>query len=316
MEKRKLGKTSLEIPAIVFGGNVFGWTVDQSESFKLLDAWGAAGFNFIDTAASYSSWVPGNKGGESETIIGNWMKVRGNRNRMLIATKVASEMGPGRKGLSKKYILEAVNDSLIRLQTDYIDLYQAHWPDDNIPHEESLEAFNQLMQEGKIRAFGCSNFSASQLLASSEAAKKANLIAYQTLQPLYNLYDRAIFENELRDICLEENTGVINYYSLASGFLTCKYRQESDFANSSRGAGARKYFTERGLRIVAELESVAAEYHSKPSTVAIAWLLNKPGVTAPIASARTIEQLTELTQASTLMLSPQALNSLDSASIY
>jgi aryl-alcohol dehydrogenase-like predicted oxidoreductase len=314
MERRTLGKTGLEVSPLAFGGNVFGWTVDETKSFELMDAWLHAGFNFIDTADSYSSWVPGNKGGESETIIGNWLKTRGNRDKVIIATKLASEMGPGKKGLAKKYIFEAVEDSLRRLQTDYIDLYQAHWPDPATPHEESLEAFAQLQKEGKIRAFGCSNFSAEQLTASLEAAKQHNLPSYQTLQPLYNLYDRQVFEKDLEEICLQNNIGVLNYYALASGFLTGKYRTEADLSKSARGGGVKKYLDERGLRILSALDEVSARYNTTPASVSIAWLLTRKAVTAPIASATSVEQLAGLAEAVSLQLDDEAVTLLDKAS--
>ena len=314
MEKRQLGKTGLQVSPLALGGNVFGWTVDEAKSFKLLDAWIDAGFDFIDTADSYSSWVPGNKGGESETIIGNWMKNRGNRDKVIIATKVASEMGPGKKGTSKKYIFEAVEDSLRRLQTDYIDLYQSHWPDPATPYEESLEAYAQLLKEGKIRAFGCSNFSAEQLTASLEASKQHNLPNYQTLQPLYNLYDRQVFEKDLEKICLNNNIGVINYYALASGFLTGKYRSEADLSKSARGGGVKKYLDERGLRILKALDEVSKRYSTTPASISIAWLLARPAVTAPIASATSVEQLNGLAQAVTLQLDAEAIELLDKAS--
>lgn len=314
MKKRNLGKTGLEVSPLAFGGNVFGWTIDEQKSFEILDAWAAAGFNFIDTADSYSSWVPGNKGGESETIIGNWMKKQGNRSNVIIATKLASEMGPGKKGLSKKYTLEAAEASLRRLQTDYIDLYQSHWPDPETPHEESLEAYAQLLKQGKVRAIGASNFSAQQLTDSLEASRKNGLPSYQTLQPLYNLYDRSVFENELEKVCLDNNIGVINYYALASGFLTGKYRTESDFSKSARGGGVKKYLTERGLRILKALDEVAERYNSTPASISIAWLLTRPAVTAPIASATNIEQLNGLTDAAELQLDKEAVEILNIAS--
>ena len=314
MQKRTLGNTGLEVSPLTLGGNVFGWTIDEKKSFEILDEWVASGFNFVDTADSYSSWVPGNRGGESESIIGNWTKKQGNRNKLIIATKLGSEMGPGKKGLSKKYILEAAEASLRRLQTDYIDLYQSHWPDPQTPYEESLEAYAQLLKQGKVRAIGASNFSARQLTDSLEAAGKNGLPAYQTLQPLYNLYDRSVFENELETICVDNNIGVINYYALASGFLTGKYRTESDLSKSARGGGVGKYLTERGLRILKALEEVAARYNSAVASVSIAWLLTRPAVSAPIASATSSEQLKELTKAVELQLDKNAVELLDTAS--
>ena len=314
MQKRRLGKTGLEVSPLTLGGNVFGWTIDEKKSFEILDAWVGAGFNFIDTADVYSAWAPGNKGGESETIIGNWMKSRGNRDKIIISTKVGSEMGPGKKGLSKGYIPEAAEASLRRLQTDYIDLYQSHWPDDETPHEESLAAYAQLLKEGKVRAIGTSNFSAQQLADSLEASRKNNLPFYQTLQPLYNLYDRAVFEKDLEKICLDNNLGVINYYSLASGFLTGKYRTESDFSKSARGGGVKKYLNERGLRILKSLDEVSGRFNSTPASVSIAWLLSRPAITAPIASATSVDQLKGLTEAAELQLDKEAIELLNTAS--
>jgi len=314
MQKRTLGNTGLTVSPLTLGGNVFGWTIDEQKSFEILDAWLAAGFNFIDTADSYSSWVPGNKGGESEVIIGNWMKKRGNRDQVILATKLGSEMGPGKKGLSKKYISEAAEASLRRLQTDYIDLYQSHWPDPETPYEETFEGYAELLKEGKVRAIGASNFSAKQLTDSLEAAGKNNLPSYQTLQPLYNLYDRAVFENELEKICLDNNIGVINYYALASGFLTGKYRTENDFSKSARGGGVKKYLTERGLRILKALDEVAARYNSTPASVSIAWLLTRPAIAAPIASATSIEQLNSLSKAVELRLDKDAVELLTAVS--
>ncbi|MDB5205009.1 MAG: alcohol dehydrogenase [Flavisolibacter sp.] len=314
MEKRTLGKTGLEVSPLAFGGNVFGWTVDEKRSFELLDAWADIGFNFIDTADSYSNWVPGNKGGESETIIGNWMKKHGNRDKLIISTKVGSELAPGKKGTSKKYIMEAVEASLQRLQTDYIDLYQSHWPDPETPYEETLEAYGQLIQQGKIRAFGTSNYSAEQLTASLEAARQHSLLPYQTLQPEYNLYDRSDFENGLQQVCIENNMGVISYFALASGFLTGKYRSEEDLSKSKRGAGVKKYFNERGFRILKALDEVSAKYHTTPASVSIAWLLTRPAITAPIASATSAEQIKALVEATELRLDAGDLDLLATAS--
>ena len=314
MQKRILGTTGLEVSPVTLGGDVFGQTIGEQQSFDILNAWIAAGFNFIDTADSYSNWVPGNKGGESETIIGNWIKKQGNRNEIIISTKLGSEMGPGKKGLSKKYIIEAAEASLLRLQTDYIDLYQAHWPDPSTPHEESLEAYSRLLKEGKVRAIGASNFSAQQLTDSLEAGRINNLPSYKTLQSLYNLYDRAVFENELEKICVDNNIGVINYSALARGFLTGKYRGESDFSKSARGGSVKKYLTDRGLRILKALDEVAARKNSTPASVSIAWLLTRPAVSAPIASVTSIEQLKGLSEAVKLQLDKDAVELLDKAS--
>jgi aryl-alcohol dehydrogenase-like predicted oxidoreductase len=314
MEKRKLGNTGLEVSPLAFGGNVFGWTVDKARSFELLDAFVAAGFNFIDTANSYSRWVAGNSGGESETIIGSWLKKSGNRDKVIIATKVGSDMGDGNKGLSKKYILQAVDESLKRLQSDYIDLYQSHFPDPATPFAETLEAYALLLKQGKIRAIGGSNLTPEMLREEIQVARDNNLPSYQTLQPLYNLYDRAAFEKELQPICLENNIAVINYYALASGFLTGKYRSEDHLSKSARGGGVKKYLTERGFRILNALDKVAKETSSTPAQVSIAWLLTRPTIAAPIASATSLEQLKDLQKAVTLQLSTEALKILDEAS--
>ncbi len=314
MEKRKLGTTGLEIAPLAFGGNVFGWTVDEARSFELLDAFVVAGFNFIDTANSYSRWAPGHKGGESETIIGHWLKKRGNRDKVIIATKVGSDMGEGNKGLSKKYILQAVEESLYRLQTDYIDLYQSHFPDESTPIAETLEAYVVLLKQGKIRAMGGSNLTAAQLTEEILVAKDNGLPCYQTLQPLYNLYERAVFEKELQPICIQNNIAVINYFALASGFLTGKYRSENDFSKSVRGGSMHKYLNERGLRILNALDKVSQQYTATPAQVSIAWLLTRPTIVAPIASATNIEQLKDLESAVTLKLDEEAIKILDEAS--
>jgi aryl-alcohol dehydrogenase-like predicted oxidoreductase len=314
--KRKLGNSGLEIAPIVFGGNVFGWTADESTSFQLLDAFLAAGFNAIDTADVYSKWVPGNKGGESETIIGKWLKRTGARARVIIATKVGSEMGPGKKGLSKNYILAAVEDSLRRLQTDYIDLYQSHVDDPGTPPEETLETYAQLIHQGKVRTIGASNYTAKRLAEALQISKKKSLPRYESLQPLYNLYDRADFEAELAPLCLRENIGVIPYFSLASGFLAGKYRSEADLANRPRGSFVKKYLNERGYKILTALDQVAKTHGATPTQVAIAWLLAQPSVTAPIASATNLNQLNELLGAVDLKLDPESLEKLNQASSY
>ncbi|XZF14139.1 aldo/keto reductase [Chitinophagaceae bacterium MMS25-I14] len=316
MEKRQLGNTDLFVAPLTFGGNVFGWTVDEQRSFELLDGFTAAGFNLIDTADVYSRWKPGNTGGESETIIGNWVKKRNNRKEVIIATKVGSDMGQGRKDLSKKYILSAVEASLKRLQTDYIDLYQTHWDDHETPLEETLEAYAQLVKEGKVRWIGASNLSPARLKASLEASKKYGYPSYQTFQPEYNLYAREGFEKELEAICLEHKLGVINYYSLASGFLTGKYRSEADLDKSPRGSGILKYLNDRGYEILAALDEVSARYNTSPASIAIAWLIARPSITAPIASATSLEQLSALTEAARIQLDEEVVQLLDRASIY
>ncbi|WP_283195643.1 aldo/keto reductase [Rhizobium sp. AN80A] len=314
MELRRLGKTGLSVAPIVFGGNVFGWTADEKTSFDILDAFFDAGFNTIDTADVYSAWVPGNKGGDSEEIIGKWLKQnKVARDKAVIITKVGSEMGPGKKGLKEQYILEAVEASLKRLQTDYIDLYLSHWPDAETPYEETLGAFAKLKQQGKIRAIGCSNLDATQLQSSFDAAEKAGLPRYDVIQPEYNLYDRAPFEGPLADLCVKEDIGVITYFSLAAGFLSGKYRSKADTEGKARGGKAAGYLDDKGLKILAALDTVAAETGAKPAEIALAWLLRKKGVTAPIASATSLSQLDSLMKSATLSLSDEAMALLDKA---
>jgi aryl-alcohol dehydrogenase-like predicted oxidoreductase len=314
MKKGKLGNSGLEVAPLALGGNVFGWTIDEPASFQVLDAFIAADFNFVDTADMYSTWKPGNKGGESETILGNWMKKSGNRKKVLIATKVGMDMGAGMKGLSKDYILRAAEASLRRLQTDYIDLYQAHTDDATVPLQETLEAFAQLVKQGKVRAIGASNYSAPRLSEALDVSKKHGLPRYESLQPLYNLYDRADFESTLELICRENGIGVIPYYSLASGFLTGKYRSEGDLAKSARGAGVKKYLNARGFRIVEALDQTAKKYNSTPAKISLAWLLTRPTITAPIASATNVTQLRELLDATNLNLDRESTELLNQAS--
>jgi aryl-alcohol dehydrogenase-like predicted oxidoreductase len=316
LTKRKLGNSGLEIAPIVFGGNVFGWTIDEATAFRLLDAFVAAGFNAVDTADVYSKWVPGNKGGESETIIGKWLKRSDKRHQVMIATKVGSEMVPGKKGLSKRYILAAVEDSLQRLQTDYIDLYQSHVDDPDTPLEETLEAYAPLIRQGKVRAIGASNYNAKRLGEALQISKKKSLPRYESLQPHYNLYERAEFEAELAPLCPRENIGVIPYFSLASGFLAGKYRSKADLAKSARGTFVKKYLNERGFRILSALDQVAKTHASTPTRVALAWLLAQPSITAPIASATNLDQLHELVGAADLKLDPESLEKLNQASAY
>src|SRR5579872_7264164 len=274
----------------MLGGNVFGWTVDQSAGFKILDAFVDSGLNFIDTADIYSTWVPGHKGGESETIIGNWLKRLGNRSKVIIATKVGMEMTPNDKGLTKAYIFRAVERSLQRLQTDYIDLYQSHQDDATAPLEETLEAYAQLIKQGKVRVIGASNYTAERLAAALDASERHAFPRFESLQPHYNLCERAGYEAALEPLCLEKKLGVIPYFSLASGFLTGKYRSEADLSKSPRGQGVKKYLNERGFRILAALDQVAQNLHATPGKVALAWLMARPGVTAPIASATSLAQ--------------------------
>ncbi len=315
MYQRKLGKSGLEVAPLAFGGNVFGWTATEATSFKLLDAFVAAGFNLIDTADSYSRWIPGNKGGESETIIGNWLRQRpGARAKVIIATKVGSEMGPGQSGLSKAYILGSVERSLQRLNTDHIDLYQSHRDDDKTPIDETLEAYAQLVREGKVRVIGASNFTAARLSASLKSSAAHGFPRYESLQPEYNLVARAKFEGELADLCHKEQIGVIPYFSLASGFLTGKYRSEADFGKSPRGQRMKDLLNDRGRRILAALDQVGKEANATPAQVSLAWLLAH-GVTAPIASATSVEQLDELMRGATLELTRDAVKVLDDASV-
>ncbi len=315
MQKRKLGNTDISTFPLAFGGNVFGWTINEKTSFELLDSFVAAGFTFIDTADVYSRWASG-VGGESETIIGNWMKLRKNRNKVTIATKVGMDMGQGKIDISKKYILKAVEDSLKRLQTDHIDLYQSHKDDETTPVEETLDAYAQLIKEGKVRWIGASNFTPARLKDSLQASKKYNLPRYETLQPIYNLYNREEFEKELQAICVENNIGVINYYALAAGFLTGKYRSENDISKSVRGAGAHRYMNERGFKILKAMDEVAAEKKTSLAAVSVAWLIAQPGITAPIASATNHEQLQVLLQATELSLDSTTLDFLNLASAW
>ncbi|WP_421592144.1 aldo/keto reductase [Shinella sp. M27] len=314
MQFRSLGRTGLSIAPLVFGGNVFGWTADEKTSFDLLDAFTGAGFNAIDTADVYSSWAPGNQGGESETIIGKWLKRSGlSRDKVVIVTKVGSDMGQGRRDLRKSWIVEEVENSLRRLQTDHIDLYFSHWPDPETPYEETLEAHAGLVKAGKVRTFGASNLDAAQLQASFDAADAAGLPRYAALQPEYNLYDRAGFEGALADLCCKEDLGVITYFSLASGFLTGKYRTAADTEGRTRGEDVARYLDDRGLRILAALDQVAAETGATPAEISLAWLMAKPAVTAPIASATNLSQLDSLMKAAALSLSSQQIAALDAA---
>ena len=316
MKKRKLGNSGLEVAPLAFGGNVFGWTVDEPTAFKLLDRFVSSGFKLIDTADVYSKWAPGNKGGESETILGNWLRRSGNRRKVAIATKVGSEMAPGRKGLSRAYILRAVEDSLKRLQTDYIDLYQSHIDDAETPLEETLETYAQLVKQGKVRAIGASNYSAERLAQALEVSQQHGYPSYQSLQPEYNLYDRAGYETKLEPLCQRHALGVIPYFSLASGFLTGKYRSEGDVSKSARAKFVKKYLNDRGYRILQALDQVAGRLHSTPAKVSLAWLLARPSITAPIASATSLDQLRDLMEATGLELDRSALELLNQASVY
>jgi aryl-alcohol dehydrogenase-like predicted oxidoreductase len=315
MQYRRLGRSSLQVSPLCLGGNVFGWTADERTSFAILDAWVEAGFNFVDTADVYSKWAPGHSGGESETVIGRWLKQGGGRReKVVIATKVGFEMDEGKGGLSPKWIHQAVEDSLRRLQVDCIDLYQAHVDDDKTPLEETLEAFAHLIKAGKVRAIGASNYSAARLAQALDTSRRLGLPRYESLQPLYNLYDRAVFERELQPLCLKEELGVIDFYALAAGFLSGKYRKPEDAAQSARAGTIRRYLNERGLKILAALDQAAQHVGSTPARVAIAWVMARPAVTAPIASATSLAQLDELVQASRLVLDGETTALLDRAS--
>ena len=314
MQMRRLGRTDLSIAPLVLGGNVFGWTADKKTSFAVLDRFAESGLNAVDTADSYSSWVPGNHGGESETIIGDWMKARGNRARVIVITKVGSPMGLGKEGLSPRYIEEAAEASLRRLQTDVIDLYLAHWPDMATPIAETLGAFQRLIEKGKIRWCGGSNLNVAMLEGALAAAKARRLPRYEVLQPEYNLADRREFENGLAELCAREEIGVITYFSLAKGFLSGKYRSEADLSKSPRGGGVKAYLNPRGFRILDALEKAAAAHKAKPAEVALAWAMARPAVTAPIASATSVEQVASLVRATALKLTQADMAALDQAS--
>lgn len=312
---RALGRSGLQVSPLCFGGNVFGWTADEASSFSLLDAWVDAGFNFIDTADVYSRWAPGHTGGESEAVIGKWLKASGKRDRVVLATKVGKDMGDGKVGLKPAYIRQAVEESLRRLQTDVIDLYQSHDDDTETPLADTLGAYADLIKQGKVRAIGASNYTAPRLAEALQVSAQHGLPRYESLQPLYNLYDRAVFEDALRPLCLDNGIGVINFYALAAGFLTGKYRTQDDVSKSARGPKTvGLYLNERGLRILAEIDEIAERYEVTPGQVAIAWQLVQPGITAPIASATSLEQLEQLVNAAQIKLDPDALEALSQAS--
>lgn len=315
MQLRPLGRSGLAVAPLAFGGNVFGWTADEATSFALLDAFVDAGFNLIDTADIYSNWVPGHAGGESETILGRWLHASGKRDRIVLATKVGKAMGPGQSGLSRRHIRSAAEASLRRLQTDRIDLYQSHDDDPGTPLEETLAAYAELIREGKVRAIGASNFSAPRLALALETSERLGLPRYETLQPLYNLYDRAGYEAELEPLCRAQGLGVIPFYGLAKGFLTGKYRSEADLGKSPRGAGVKGYLNPRGMRILAALDAESAESRATPAQVALAWQMARPGLTAPIASATSVVQWQEIAAAADLGLSSAAIARLDAASL-
>jgi aryl-alcohol dehydrogenase-like predicted oxidoreductase len=315
MNYRQLGASGLSVSPICLGGNVFGWTADERTSFSILDAWVDAGFNFIDTADVYSRWAPGHSGGESETVIGKWLKQGGRRDKVVIATKVGFDMGEGKSGLSAKWIAQAAEDSLRRLNVEQIDLYQAHKDDEAAPLEETLEAFAKLVEAGKVRAIGASNYSAVRLGEALRVSQRLGLPRFESLQPLYNLYDRAVFEKELQPLCVKEGIGVINFYAIAAGFLSGKYRAPEDAAKSARGANTvKKYLNDRGLKILAALDEASKRTGAPAARIAIAWAMAQPGITAPIASASNVEQLHEITKAAELKLDAPTLELLDRAS--
>lgn len=313
MQTRKLGSTNLEVPPIMLGANVYGWTLGEAESLRQLDSAHDAGLTFIDTADVYSRWVPGHTGGESERIIGKWLAASGKRANVVVATKVGMDMGEGRQGLNPAYIEEAVEASLRRLQTDYIDLYQSHRDDETVPLEDTLGAYQKLIDQGKVRYIGASNYTGARLREAMETSARTGLVAYSTLQPHYNLVERAGYESDLAPVVAEYGLAVVPYFSLAAGFLTGKYRTPEDAAHKPRGTAVGKYINERGLRVVAALEAVAARLNSSMAAVALAWLIAKPGIT-PIASATSDAQLKELVAAATLTLDAAAIAQLNQAS--
>jgi aryl-alcohol dehydrogenase-like predicted oxidoreductase len=314
MQKRELGKSGLKVAPLTFGGNVFGWTVDKKQSFKLLDAFADAGFNFIDTADTYSWWVEGNKGGESEAIIGDWLAERKNRENIILSTKVGSQNNEHPINVSKKFILQSVEQSLKRLKTDYIDLYQTHFDDEKTPVEETLSAYQQLIKEGKVRVIGTSNMSPKRILESLKAAENDGLPKYQTLQPLYNLMERDNYEKELRGIVEENNMGVLNYYSLASGFLTGKYRSKSDLDKSQRGGGIEKYLTEKGFNVLEALDKISEKHDTAQAAISLAWLMARPTITAPIVSATSLKQMEAIIKAPQLKLDAEDMEVLNRVS--
>jgi aryl-alcohol dehydrogenase-like predicted oxidoreductase len=314
MKKRRLGGSELEVAPLALGGNVFGWTADEPTSFRLLDAFVDAGFNLIDTANIYSKWQPGHRGGESETIIGNWLQQSGKRDRVIVATKVGMEMSPEDKGLSKAYILRAVEESLQRLQIDCIDLYFSHTDDLTTPVDETLEAHTQLVRQGKVRVIGASNFSAERLSEAMQASARHGYARYECLQPLYNLYDRSDYESGLEAVCRDHGIGVVPYFGLACGFLTGKYRSEADLAGRARAGRVKTYMNERGMRILAALDEVAKRQSATPAQAALAWVMARPGITAPIASATSLAQLEELMAAAELQLDQRSIALLNMAS--
>ncbi|MCC7268706.1 MAG: aldo/keto reductase [Caulobacteraceae bacterium] len=314
MDKRQVGKSELHIAPLMLGGNVFGWTADEATSFRILDAFVDAGFDAIDTADVYSRWAPAG-GGASEKVLGAWFKASGKRDKVVLATKLGMEMGEGKKGLSAGYMVEAVEASLQRLQTDVIDLYQSHRDDADTPLEETAEAFERLVKAGKVRVIGASNFDSGRLNAALDLSEQKGLARYESLQPLYNLFDRAGFEKDLQKVCVERQVGVIPFSGLASGFLTGKYRSPDDFGKSPRGGRMGRYLDDpRGQAILKALDEVSATHGATQAQVALAWIMAQPGLTAPIASATSVEQLNDILGAARLKLSADDLGKLDVAS--
>jgi aryl-alcohol dehydrogenase-like predicted oxidoreductase len=314
MQRVKLGKSDLEVPVLCLGGNVYGWTLSEEDSFRQLDAAVEAGLNFIDTADFYTRWIPGHQGGESETILGKWLRSGGKRGNVIVATKLGLEMGEGKKGLSASYMEQAVEDSLRRLQTDYIDLYQAHRDDPDTPLEETMAAFDKLVRAGKVRHVGASNYSAQRLTEALTVSRNNGLVGFISLQPKYNLVEREDFEKNLLPVVEEHTLGVIPYYSLAAGFLTGKYRSKSDAEGRARGGTVSRYLNDWGFAILRVLDEVAALHHATPAQVALAWLMVQPGVTAPIASATTPGHLADLLAATQLTLDHASIEKLNAAS--
>ncbi|GHB16423.1 aldo/keto reductase [Salinicola rhizosphaerae] len=314
MQMRSLGHPDIQTAPIVFGGNVFGWTLDDKQSFAMIDAWLDAGFNAIDTADVYSRWAEGNQGGESETVLGKWFKQSGRRDEVVLTSKVGMDLGDGKVGLSKAYIMQAIEASLTRLQTDYLDVYFSHQDDQDTPLEETLEAYDRLIEQGKIRMIAASNYTGDRLSKALEVSKAKSLPAYRCLQPFYNLYDREDFERDLAPVCREHDIAVVPYFSLASGFLTGKYRSREDAKGQARADFVDKYFDDKGMRILEALDSVSKRYDTQPAAVSLAWLLAQPTVTAPIASASKPHHLDALKAACDLKLDADALKTLDDAS--
>ncbi|WP_251977888.1 aldo/keto reductase [Salinicola avicenniae] len=314
MQMRSLGHPDIQTAPIVFGGNVFGWTLDDKQSFSMIDAWLDAGFNAIDTADVYSRWAEGNQGGESETVLGKWFKQSGRRDEVVLTSKVGMDLGDGKVGLSKAYIMQAIEASLTRLQTDYLDVYFSHQDDQETPLEETLEAYDRLIEQGKIRMIAASNYTGGRLAKALEVSKAKNLPAYRCLQPFYNLYDREDFERDLAPVCREHDIAVVPYFSLASGFLTGKYRSREDAKGQARADFVDKYFDDKGMRILEALDTVSKRYDTQPAAVSLAWLLAQPAVTAPIASASKPHHLDALKVACDLKLDADALQTLDDAS--